>query len=616
MPSRRKRADVVDVGQPTLPDPALTTDRALDRSGRIQRRITPFSVFSVLLGLAITALVLIPLLRSASALVWIDGHPSFEAITKTIQYDGLATTLLDTLIVIVSSGTIAVIVGSVLAWLNERTDARMGMVTDVLPIVNLLVPAIAGAVGWLFLLSSRAGYVNGILRSLLGHVGIHLDSGPFNAYSWYAVIFVYALNMIPLVFLTVSAGLRSMDSALEEQARMSGAGVLRMLRTVTLPSVKPSIISASFLIVWYGLALFSVPVVLAQPAGIKILSVQIVQLLKFVYPPRESVALGMSVFVLIALVLVWLVQRRVIRRGRFAVLGGKGQNIARIELLRWRWPARMLILLYLFVAVVMPFAALVIVALNGFWSLDIQWGHLNLNSMRTVLTNNVTGDAIANSVKLGAMCAAVAVLVAAFVSINFSRSRSPLARFIDGAVKLPATVPSVVLAIGFVYAFAGDPLTLGGTILILFLAYLVLGMPEASISADAAFSRVNTELAEASQTSGAGPLRTIGRVYLPLMLPGLVVGWALVFVRVLGDTETAAVLSGTGNTVVGFQVLTTFQSSGYDELAALALTVVLVSTLAIAIVLLIARRLGRWGQRATGSTARSQRRPAQEVIHV
>jgi iron(III) transport system permease protein len=98
---------------------------------------------------------------------------------------------------------LALVVGAALAWLNERTDARMGFATDVLPIMPLRVPPIAGAIGWVILASPQAGLLNSFLRDLGGFVGIEMATGPLNIFSWYGVLIVYALYLVPHVFLSV-----------------------------------------------------------------------------------------------------------------------------------------------------------------------------------------------------------------------------------------------------------------------------------------------------------------------------------------------------------------------------------------------------------------------------
>ncbi|MET8115063.1 ABC transporter permease [Streptomyces prasinus] len=547
---------------------------------------TVFRLVVLLVAAGVALLIGYPLVRIVLGLVWVDGTLTFSAVSDTLALPGLGDTLLDTFIVTGSSVTLALVVGSAFAWLNERTDARMGVLTDVLPVVNFLMPGIATAVGWLLLMSSDAGYVNKVIRAVANGVfGANLTSGPFSANSWYTVIGVYTLTLVPFVYLVVSAGLRNLDSRLEEQSRMCGAGVFTTLVRVTLPALRPSLLSAAFLAVWFGFAVFSVPVVLAEPAGIQMLSVEIVHLLTSSYPPQTGAAIGLSSLELVVLGVIWLLQQRSLRGGRTAVMGGKGSGTERIPLGRLRGMARAAMLLYLFCAVLLPVGALTLVTLNGYWG-NPSWENFGLGSFWSILTDPANQQAIVNSLLFALVTATVAVVIGGGIAWLSVHSPGTVAKAAAAVSKVPAAIPPVVVAVGMVLAFAGEPFFLGGTALILLMGFLVVAMPEASITSEAAAGQVGKELGQASSLSGASQGRTFRSVYLPLMLPGLAAGWTLIFVRIMADVEASALLASTGTPVIGFQLLAIFEGGGgYAELAALALFVSLVSMVMVAVVL-------------------------------
>lgn len=565
------------------------------------RRLSPFNVASGVIAVVLAAAAVYPLVRVLTRLVWDDGAFDISPITQTFTQRTVWRSVLHTVIVVAISGALAMVIGSCLAWLNERTDARLGVVTDMLPMANLLLPGIAGAVGWLLLLSPRAGYLNWIVRGALRPFGIDLSEGPFSAHTWYAVIAVYVINLVPFVFLVVSAGLRNLDSTLEEQSRMCGAGLPRTVARVTLPAMRPSLGGAAFLVVWVGFGMLSVPLILARPAGIDMISVRIVRSLRFTFPPDTGTAVGLGAFVMVALGLCWYAQRRVLRVQRHGTVGGKGTTPVRVRLGRWRWPARIVILGYLFVAVVLPIAALLLVALNGFWTTRISWGNLGFEHIRNTIANDrFAAKALSNSLRLAAIGATVGMVAAAIVALWIRRSRRRATQILDAAIKFPATVSSTVIAVGIVLAFAGPPFGMAGSLGILLLAYIVLSMPEASVLAEAALAQVGGELPEASSTSGAPPGRTFRRVYLPLMLPGLTAGWALLFVRLVGDVNASSILASASNTVVGFRILEVYENGSYAAMATLSLVLTAISTAVLVVVLGISRRWTRWSRlRAT-----------------
>ncbi|GAA2830754.1 ABC transporter permease [Nonomuraea rubra] len=551
------------------------------------RRLTPFQVAGTLLALALGALAVYPLALVVARPFVTGGRLDLAPIRDTLAQAGLGTLLWHTAVVVGGSGLAAMVIGSALAWANERTDARMGLLTDVVPLVPFLLPPIAGAIGWSLLGSERSGYLNQLLR-----LGLGGTQGPIDVHSWYGLIFVYTIYQVPYVFMIVSAGLRNTDAAMEEQSRVSGAGPLRTLRRISLPAVRPSLGAAGLLMVWTGFGLFSIPAILAPQAGLDILSVRVVQLLSFTYPPETGVAVSLNLVVMLVVTLVWYAQTRLLRSTRTAGLGGRGARARPLRLGRWRGPVRGLIVAYLALTSVLPLGALVLVSLTGFWSGTVDWTRLNLDAVVRTLTDTATQEALVNSLLLGVVCATIGVLAAAVVSVLVRRSGRATGMLVDAAIKFPPTLSHLVIAVGFVLAFSGAPFHLGGTLWILVLAYVSLHMPQATTASDAAAGQVAPELTDASRISGAGQARTFRRITLPLMAPGLLAGWALLFVTIAGDISASAILAGTDNEVVGFRILEVFANGDYAMLGAISVLLTLATSLVVLPVTWYARRRG------------------------
>ncbi len=568
------------------------TRRRLVRLGRP----TPFGVLAAVVMGALAVLAIVPIIRVIGGLFVVDGEVTLQPVADTLGAEDLGGLIGSTLAVVVPSSAIALLLGSALAWLNERTDARMGFATDALPLLPFLLPPVAGAVGWVLLLSPRAGLLNDWIRDVLGLVGITLTEGPFDIHSWYGLIAIYVVYQVPFAFLLVSAGLRSLDPSLEEQSRMSGAGLARTFRRITLPALAPSMGAAVLLIAWTGLGIYSLPAIVGTPARIEVLSVRIVRLLTFTFPPETSTAVGLSVLVVLVLGTIYWLQARILKRGRHARVGGKGNRARRIELGPWRPVARAFMLVYVLIAAVLPIVALLLVSLNGFWTADIDWGSLSTDAFtQTLIEDRTTRRALTNSLLLGVVGGTVGLVAAAVVALRVARAKGPVARLIDSAIKLPAAISHVVVAVGILLVFSGPPFDLGGTLALLLLGYLALYMPQGSVAADAAAGQVGHELSEASAISGAGRGRTFRKVELPLMMPGLVAGWAMLFIRMVGDLTASALLAGTRNPVVGFRLLEVFSNGSYAGLAALSTALVLITTTVLIGVLTFTRRKARLG---------------------
>lgn len=515
----------------------------------------------------------------------------------------------NTFVILSIAGTAALVVGTAFAWINERTDAHLGVISRMLPLLPLLLPSVALSIGWIFLGQETSGTLNVVVREFLGLFGIEMRKGPLNIASWPGLIFVYALHLVPFVYLIVSAAFRNLDPALEEAARTSGAGTWRTLRRISMPAVLPSIVGSALLIVIVGMAMYSVPVIIGTAARIDVLSVMTVRFVRREFPPRTAEAVIISLFMMVVVGSVWIAQQRVLRRQRHATIGGRAGSSARVALGRWRWPARATILLYVALTSVLPFAALFIVALQPYWSPDIDISQFSLSHFRSELSRALTFRALKTSVTLGVVGATIGITIAA-VLMEYARERKGLiAGAIEGTTKLPGAITNIVIGVGFVVTLGAAPFSLHGTAMILLLAYIVIYMPQASVAAGSAIGQVGTELIEAGRTSGAGKGRIFRKITFPLMRSGLAAGWALVFVVMVGDLTASALLAGTSNPVVGFVILDIWENGTYSALAALASVIAAISTTAVMFVLWLGRdhttrRRRDWFRRFRGTPDR------------
>lgn len=227
----------------------MTSTTGNPRRLRLPSDISWSDAAAGLLGVVLLGLVAYPVSRVLGRAFLGEAGSEGSAFAGAAEQPDIVAVIGQTILVVVLAGIVALIVGSGLAYLHERTDARMPLFGDVLPLVPFLIPPIAGSIGWIILLSPRAGYLNGWIRDALAVVGVEYGSGrtperPLDIYSWYGLVFVYAVYMVPFVFLVVSAALRNFDPSLEEQSHVCGGSRLQTLRKVVLPAIRPSMAAA------------------------------------------------------------------------------------------------------------------------------------------------------------------------------------------------------------------------------------------------------------------------------------------------------------------------------------------------------------------------------------
>lgn len=555
---------------------------------RIRRNMSWFSALLWALILATGFLVAYPLLTALLheadqvAIGWQD-------LTQGDLAGSVPTVLWNTFVVVTGGTVIALVLGSALAWANERSDASLGWIGQLLPLAALIVPPIAGVIGWAVLLDPRAGLANHWIRNALAPLGITFETGPLNVYTMTGLVIITGLYIVPYAYLVVSAALQRLDPAVEEASRVSGANPFKTLVKVTLPAVRPALVASALLGVISGVSLFSVPAILGGGARIDVLSVFIYRLLS-VYPTRIGPALVLAAGMLMLVQVLLVAQHFLLRKGQSAAIGGRGFRGTRVRLGPFRYLVLGLAALYLLATAVLPLLGLLLVSLQPFWTPSINWSTLTLDNFRFVLVENVsTVTALINSMGLGVAVATLTMLLTGATALHFARN--PAARRLaDAFTGMPATIPHTVIGVAFILAFSQPPLRLYGTTAILFLAYIVMTLPYAARAAAAAADTIGIELGEASRINKASDLRTLWRVMLPLALPGLVAGWIMVFVHTVGEITASAFLSGTNNPVIGRVLLDFWTFGNFPQVAAMAMIITAISGSFIGLMLFVTRR--------------------------
>ena len=462
-------------------------------------------------------------------------------------------------------GTVgAVVLGAGMAWLAVRTDVPGRRVLEAVTLMPMFVPPMVGAFAWDILASPKAGILNILGRS----IGIPQLT---NIYSFSGIGFVFAIYYCPYVYLFVAAALRNMDAVLEEAACMSGASRLRTILQVTLPLVAPAIMSAGLLVFMLLIEIFAIPAVLAEPGKIHVLSVRIWELVGFT-PPKVNQASALGVLLLILTVSLVALQHRLMARRSFVTVAGKGQRPARIELGSWRWPLSVLGFFYLVVAVILPFAALILIAFRrNLFFRDVA-GLFRHSSFTTAQFVTAWDDAVVRSSLVNSLLVALGVVTiggALYFSVAYTVHRTSLRgrRLLDFVAVMPIAIPGLIIGLGYLWSWITLPIGLYGTIWIMILAYVSQFAPQGVRAISGSLVQIHPELEESSRMSGAGMAMTLRRVVVPLAWPGILASMTLLLVLSFREFATALFLY-TANTQVFSLTMFDFWERGSASLVA------------------------------------------------
>jgi len=433
----------------------------------------------------------------------------------------------------------ALVLGVGTAVLVTRTDIPGKPWLRLCTVLAFVSPPWLTAIAYVFLASPNAGLINVVLNGLVG-------VKPFNVQSMTGMIFVSGLFLYSFVYLTVEGALTSIDGAYEEAARTAGAGTLGIILRVTLPLVTPSIVAASVFSLIISWGLFATPAILGLPARVYVFSTQLYLFLN-AFPPRleQAAAMGM-IFCLTAVLLggvLWLLRRRP-AANRFAVIAGKGHRPALLPLGTWRplWAVAAWGVVVLSVA--LPFATV-------FWmSLSASWFGGGLGNLTVANFTYVVGEftnfwpSVGNSIKISLMEAGLVLVVALAAAYVQARTRLPGRGVLTAIAYYTVLVPSVAFLAGAMWAWVKSPIGLYGTIFLIALTQAARSMPIAVRNLGDGLKQMETSLEEAATVCGAGRLRTVYSVMLPLLRPVLLSTFTLVFLSSLRDLNTPLFLGG------------------------------------------------------------------------
>ena len=550
-----------------------------------RRRFPPAAEGALTAGLSllVAVLVLAPLLGVVLAALQ-DG----SGLSVRWLGAALASTRLiaNTLFVAIGTTAFAVAIGGALALVLVRVDTPGRRVLEEFVILPLYVTPLLTAIAWSWLGSPRGGLVNLFAREALG-----LAEGIVNLHSPGGVVFVATLAYAPLPFLLVAGALRAMDPALEESARVHGASAAAAFARVTLPLVLPAALGSAMLVFVQAMGLFSVPAVLGMPAGFHVIGTEIYRLLNS-YPPRAGQAAAWGFLLLAVTAVLVVVQAAVLDRRSFVTLTGKAYRPRLIAVGPVRHLIAALVWAYIAAAVVLPVLTLVWAALVNFIAVDLKLMAFDLRHFRYVLfVYPKTYLAAGNSLLLGVATASLVCAIGFGVGWAVVRTRGPAGRFLDQVSMVPIALPSMVLAVGLLWTYAGlTVLPIYGTIFILLVAYVTHFLPFGVRAAAGALRQLHPELEDAARVAGAGLVKTLRFVVFPLTRPTLAAAWTLLFVLAMQEVSASILLYSSRSTVLSVAVFDLWEVGNVNALAALGVMQLAVTFAALA---LVARARGR-----------------------
>jgi iron(III) transport system permease protein len=487
--------------------------------------------------LALGALVPIGfVLQAAVAMGW-------DELSALVFRPKVGELLVNTVSLVVIGVPASAVLGVGGAWLVERTALPGRRLFAVAFAAPLAIPAFVASYGWASAVPSISGLWGGVLVAVTAY--------------------------FPLVYLPALAAIRGLDPGLEESARSLGMGSVAVFFRVVLPQLRLAVLGGGLVVALHLLAEYGAFAFLRFDT----FTTAIVVAYQATFAGPNAAALGLVLLLLcFALLTVESLARGNARYAR--VGGGSPHPPVRLPLGRLAPLAVLGAGCVVAASTVVPLASVV----RWLFRADVT----DLGALASA-----TGQTLALSLA-GAVCAIAVALAFAWLSVRYP---GRLSRLLEGAAFLTSSLPAIIVALALVATTLAFAPGLYQTAFTVIAAYVVIFLPRALVPLRAGLAQVPESLEEAARSLGIAPLLARLRVTVPLLVPAVCAGGALVALGAANELTATLLLAPTGTRTVATSFWSAASSLDYPTAAPYAIVLVLLSCPAVA--LMFAHATGR-----------------------
>jgi len=423
-------------------------------------------------------------------------------------------------------------------WMT-RFNFRGKMLLGGLLLVPMIMPPFVGAIG-LNQLFARFGSLNLFLMSL----GILKPDKPIDWLGqggFWGIIVLQSMNLYPVMFLNVSASMANIDPSLRESAQNLGARGWRLFRTITLPLILPGYFAGAVIVFIWAFTDLGTPLIFGFS---RLVPVQIFDAVNEVNTNPMGYAL--VVFVLVLTLALFLVSKRALAGRRYEMMARGHTGGVEVQATARQTVGIWMVLMAVIGLALLPHLTVIADSFARQWFFSVLPGEWTAENYSEVFGHGLTGSSIRNSLFYSALSALLDLVLGVMIAWLLTRKRVPLAGLLDALAMLPLALPGLVLAFGYVAGFDFKMRWLNprdNPTLLLIISYSVRRLPYIVRSAYAGFQQTSVTLEEASANLGASPMRTLGKITLPLVMANLIAGTILTFSFAMLEVSDGLILA-------------------------------------------------------------------------
>jgi len=507
---------------------------------------------------------------------------------KAFHRPGLLMSLGNSLLIWSLSVVISFPVGVAIAWLLARTKIPFSHTLEFLFWVSYMVPALPTTIAWITLLDPDVGMINAGLKNLLG-----LEQGLFNIFTAPGIVWANLMGHgISIKVMLLTPAFRNMDSTLEEAARVGGASNMRTLFKVTLPLMISPMILVLALQLLRVFQSFETEYLLGVPFGFYVYSTKIYALVRDPVPNYgEATVLASITLLMIAMIIP--LQRWILERRRYTTISGSFRP-GLIDLHAWNYVAFGVIAALLMLLTIGPLAILVLGSFMeriGYFVLGFTLDH-----WRFVLNDPVFVKSLRTTLVLATSAAVASPLLFSVLAYLLVRTRLPGRGALDLMIWSAGAIPGILAGLGLLWVFIGTPGLnfLFGTIWALIIVVILQGKTTGVNIMKGVLLQVGADMEEAARVSGAGWIRTYFLIWLPILMPTLILLAVMNFVAAAGATGSIILLASRDTMTLSLMALelSTTAVNNREAASIVSIFIILFTVTGAILVRYLGRRVG------------------------
>ena len=549
------------------------------------RQSTTRSVSPILwvLLLVLAFLIVCPLVSVFAEAVITDGRLDLYRAWTIISAPENLQTIWNSLILGICVVLLSTVIAAPTAYLLARSQLGKRKWLDIVFMVPFMTPPYIASMGWILFMQRR-----GLFQQLFPFTGRISEA----FFSFGGLVLVMTLNVFPFMMTILKNAIRNIPASLEESGAVFGAGFSLRLRKIFAPLLTGNYAIASLLVFVKTLSEYGTPYTLGRRIGFYVFTTDIHR-----YSTTAPVDFGKSASLSSVLILIcmamWLAQNAITNRTSYRLVSGKGSRPAQTHLsgsglaAAWAW-----VVLVLVVSIGIPYFSIIASSLIKLRGYGLAPGNFTLEHYGELFTSDRSLGAIGNSILLAIASACICSVLGTIVVMAVRRGKGRLKKIVEGVSMLPEMLPAIVLVIGIMLFWNTiyDVLPLYNTMGIMVLAYVVLYLPYTVQYVTSSFTQINDNLIQAGRTFGGSPWYVFRRITLPMIAPGILTGWMMIFIIAFRELVTASLIAPPNVLVVSTYINREFEQGSVSLGMAMAVLCVAITTTTLLILNTVTNR--------------------------